>query len=48
MTAAVETELRGMVAGVTDGPRPGRFGAWLSDAFNDRPWLDDPEWRAHL
>jgi 1-acyl-sn-glycerol-3-phosphate acyltransferase len=27
--------------GVTDRPRPGRFGAWLSELFNDRPWLDE-------
>ena len=42
MTAAVEVELRRLTAGAEDGPRPGRFGAWLSEAFNDRPWLDDP------
>jgi len=30
------------LAGVTDRPPPGRFGAWLSELFNDRPWLDDP------
>jgi 1-acyl-sn-glycerol-3-phosphate acyltransferase len=30
------------LAGVTDRPRPGRFGAWLSDLFNDRPWLNEP------
>ena len=41
MTAAVESELRAMIAGVDDGPRPGPFGAWLSEAFNERPWLDD-------
>jgi 1-acyl-sn-glycerol-3-phosphate acyltransferase len=29
------------LAGVTDRPRPGPFGAWLSEAFNDRPWLDE-------
>jgi len=40
MTAEVETRLRAMIGGVEDGPVPGRFGAWLSDAFNDRPWLD--------
>ena len=44
MTAEVETRLRAMIEGVTDGPRPGRFGAWLSEAFNERPWLDDPDW----
>ena len=47
MTAEVEGRLTAMIAGVTDGPKPGRVGAWLSDAFNDRPWLDDPEWTTH-
>ena len=46
MTAEVGSRLRALIAGATDGPEPGRFGAWLSDAFNDRPWLDDPDWRA--
>lgn len=44
MTADVEAALGAMIAGARDGPRPGRVGAWLSDAFNERPWLDDPEW----
>jgi 1-acyl-sn-glycerol-3-phosphate acyltransferase len=46
MTAEVQARLAALVAGVTDGPVPGRFGAWFSDAFNERPWLDDPDWRA--
>lgn len=46
MTAEVEARLGALISGVTDGPRPGPIGAWLSDAFNDRPWLDDPDWRA--
>jgi 1-acyl-sn-glycerol-3-phosphate acyltransferase len=44
MTAEMQSRLAALVAGATDGPRPGRFGAWFSDAFNDRPWLDDPAW----
>jgi 1-acyl-sn-glycerol-3-phosphate acyltransferase len=30
------------LAGVTDRPRPGPFGAWVSELFNDRSWLDEP------
>jgi 1-acyl-sn-glycerol-3-phosphate acyltransferase len=29
------------LTGVTDRPTPGPFGAWLSELFNDRPWLDE-------
>ncbi|MBX3031494.1 MAG: 1-acyl-sn-glycerol-3-phosphate acyltransferase [Chloroflexi bacterium] len=29
------------LSGVADRPEPGRFGAWLSELFNDRPWLDE-------
>ena len=30
------------LAGVTERARPGPFGAWFSELFNDRPWLDEP------
>ena len=26
-----------------DDREPGPFGAWLSEAFNERPWLTDPD-----
>jgi 1-acyl-sn-glycerol-3-phosphate acyltransferase len=47
MTAEVTRRLEALLAGVTDGPRPGPFGAWLSEAFNERPWLtaEDDAWR---
>ena len=38
--AAHEAVTAGL-AGVTERPRPGRFGAWFSELFNDRPWLDE-------
>lgn len=41
-TAETHAAIAALIAGATDGPRPGRFGAWLSEAFNDRPWLDTP------
>jgi 1-acyl-sn-glycerol-3-phosphate acyltransferase len=41
MTEAIEARLRALLAGVRDSSRPGPVGAWLSEAFNDRPWLED-------
>ena len=38
-TAARDRVVAGL-AGVTDRPRPGRLGAWVSELFNDRAWLD--------
>jgi 1-acyl-sn-glycerol-3-phosphate acyltransferase len=40
MTAAVSEALGGMLAGVPDRQPPGRVGRTISEAFNDRPWLD--------
>jgi 1-acyl-sn-glycerol-3-phosphate acyltransferase len=39
---AVHAAVKAGLAGVTDRPPPGRFSAWLSELFNDRPWLDEP------
>ncbi len=39
--AARRSVAEGLI-GVTDRPRPGPLGAWISELFNDRPWLDDP------
>ena len=41
-TEAVEAALAELLEGVEDTSPPGRFGAWLSEKFNDRPWLDNP------
>jgi 1-acyl-sn-glycerol-3-phosphate acyltransferase len=35
----VEQRLTQLLAGVEDGPPPGRFGRWLSEVFNDRGHL---------
>jgi 1-acyl-sn-glycerol-3-phosphate acyltransferase len=43
MTAATDAALRGMVADFPDPPRPGRFGAWLTEVFNDWPEGARPE-----
>ena len=41
LAAAVRTAMQALVEGAEDGPVPGRFGAWFSEVFNDRPWLDE-------
>jgi len=43
MTDAVETGLQTLLVGVEDSDPPGRVGRTISEAFNDRPWLDDPD-----
>ncbi len=40
LSAAVRERVVEGLAGVTDRPRPGPLGAWVSEVFNDRPWLD--------
>ena len=33
-----------LLEGVVEEPPPGPVGRWLTDLFNDRPWLTDPNW----
>jgi 1-acyl-sn-glycerol-3-phosphate acyltransferase len=40
MTASVQARLQGMLAGVPERDPPGPIGRAISEAFNDRPWLD--------
>jgi 1-acyl-sn-glycerol-3-phosphate acyltransferase len=42
MTDTVEARLRVMLTGVEERDPPGWLGRTISEAFNDRPWLDDP------
>ena len=42
MTAVVQEQLQGLLEGVVERDPPGWFGRTFSEAFNDRPWLDDP------
>ena len=37
LTAQTEAALLALVADAPDPPRPGRFGLWLTDCFNDWP-----------
>ena len=43
MTDVVEARLQALLEGVEDRDPPGWFGRTISEAFNDRPWLDQPE-----
>ena len=40
LTAKVRDELLAMVADYRDSGKPGRFGRWLTERFNERPWLE--------
>ena len=46
MTDAVEAELAGLLARVEDRDPPGWFGRTISEAFNERPWLEDADGEA--
>jgi 1-acyl-sn-glycerol-3-phosphate acyltransferase len=41
MTDLAQARLEAMLAGVVDRDPPGWLGRTLSEAFNDRPWLDE-------
>jgi 1-acyl-sn-glycerol-3-phosphate acyltransferase len=41
MTSEVERRLSALLVGVEDRRPPGRVGRTISEAFNDRPWLDE-------
>ncbi len=43
MTDEVEGRLQALLEGVEDREPPGWFGRTLSEAFNDRPWLDEAD-----
>ena len=40
LTERLREQLEALVDGYTDDRVPGRFGRWLTEAFNERPWLD--------
>ena len=41
----LQAAMEGLLVGVRDEPPPGPFGRWLTELFNDRPWLTDPNWK---
>jgi 1-acyl-sn-glycerol-3-phosphate acyltransferase len=42
VTEAIQSQLGELLAGAEESEPPGPFGRWLSEAFNDRPWLIGP------
>jgi 1-acyl-sn-glycerol-3-phosphate acyltransferase len=42
LTARTRNQLRAMVSDYRDTGVPGRFGRWLTERFNERPWLEAP------
>jgi 1-acyl-sn-glycerol-3-phosphate acyltransferase len=44
LTEQIQAELERLLSDVEPSQPPGRVGRLISDAFNDRPWLTDPEW----
>ena len=43
MTAELQSAIEALLVGVHEDPPPGRFGRWLSEVFNERPWLEEPK-----
>jgi 1-acyl-sn-glycerol-3-phosphate acyltransferase len=41
LTERLQTALAALLEGVEPAPPPGPFGRWLSELFNDRPWLTE-------
>jgi len=41
LTAELTAALEKLLEGVREEPPPGPFGRWLTDVFNERPWLDE-------
>jgi 1-acyl-sn-glycerol-3-phosphate acyltransferase len=46
LTADVQAAIEALLADVSEDRPPGRFNRWLSELFNDRPWLTDPDWKS--
>jgi 1-acyl-sn-glycerol-3-phosphate acyltransferase len=42
-TERLQHDLQALLEGVEPTPPPGPFGRWLSELFNDRPWLRDDQ-----
>ena len=41
LTARTQAAIEKLLVGVEEEPQPGPLGRWLTDLFNERPWLDD-------
>jgi len=42
LTKRIQSALEALLAGVDEDPPPGPFGRWVTDLFNERPWLNEP------
>jgi 1-acyl-sn-glycerol-3-phosphate acyltransferase len=42
LTAELQSALEALLVDVREEPPPGRFGRWMTDVFNERPWLTEP------
>jgi 1-acyl-sn-glycerol-3-phosphate acyltransferase len=45
LTAELTEAMERLLEGVEGEPPPGRFGRWLTEVFNERPWLDEARQR---
>lgn len=43
LTRELTEAMEELLEGVVGAPPPGRFGRWLTDIFNERPWLEEEE-----
>ncbi len=45
LTNEVQAAVEALLVGVREDRPPGPLGRWLTELFNDRPWLTDPDWK---
>lgn len=41
LTVRLQAAMEELLVGVSETPPPGRFGRWVTDIFNERPWLNE-------
>jgi len=42
LTARLQERMEDLLAGVEEDPPPGPIGRWVTEVFNERPWLNAP------
>ena len=42
LTARLQQRMEELLEGVREDPPPGPLGRWVTDVFNERPWLNEP------
>jgi 1-acyl-sn-glycerol-3-phosphate acyltransferase len=43
LTERLQSAMETLLVGVVDEGPPGPFGRWVTDLFNERPWLNEPQ-----